>query len=96
MTLPRIGIVGLGVISRFHLAALDRTDAPARLVAVCDPDEERLAAAPAGVARHRDHQELLRAVPDLDAVSVNVPNDLHFSVCRDVRTAGVEALSSRA
>lgn len=88
MSLPRIAIVGLGVISRFHLAALKRADAPARLAAVCDPDEERLSAAPAGAARYRDHRELLRAVPDVDAVIVNVPNDLHFPVCRDVLAAG--------
>lgn len=87
-TPPRIGIVGLGVISRFYLAALERPDAPARLAAVCDPDEERLAAAPPGVSRHRDHRELLRDVPDVDAVVVNVPNDLHFSVCRDALAAG--------
>ncbi|MFE6197574.1 Gfo/Idh/MocA family protein [Streptomyces sp. NPDC057838] len=82
----RIGLIGLGVISRFYLAALER-EACARLVAVCDPDPERLAAAPAGVSRHRDHRDLLRAA-DLDAVVVNVPNDLHHPVCRDALAAG--------
>jgi predicted dehydrogenase len=86
MTLPRIGLIGLGVISRFYLAALERA-ACARLVAVCDPDENRLAAAPAQVPRYRDHRELLRAA-DLDAVVVNVPNDLHYPVCRDALAAG--------
>jgi predicted dehydrogenase len=86
MTLPRIGIIGLGVISRFYLAAL-QSAACARLVAVCDLDENRLAAAPAQVPRYRDHRELLRAA-DLDAVVVNVPNDLHFPVCRDALAAG--------
>lgn len=86
MTLPRIGIIGLGVISRFYLAALESA-ACARLVAVCDPDENRLAAAPAHVPRYRDHRELLRAA-DLDAVVVNVPNDLHYPVCGDALSAG--------
>ncbi|WP_409473932.1 Gfo/Idh/MocA family protein [Streptomyces sp. HC307] len=84
--IPRIGLIGLGVISRFYLAALER-EACARLVAVCDPDENRLATAPAQVARYRDHRELLRAA-DLDAVVVNVPNDLHYPVCRDALAAG--------
>jgi predicted dehydrogenase len=83
---PRIGLIGLGVISRFYLAALER-EACARLVAVCDLDENRLATAPASVPRYRDHRELLRAA-DLDAVVVNVPNDLHYPVCRDALSAG--------
>ncbi|MFH8659220.1 Gfo/Idh/MocA family protein [Streptomyces afghaniensis] len=86
MTLPRIGLIGLGVISRFYLAAFENA-ACARLVAVCDPDGNRLAAAPAHVPRYRDHRELLRAA-DLDAVVVNVPNDLHYPVCRDALAAG--------
>ncbi|MGP4043628.1 Gfo/Idh/MocA family protein [Streptomyces sp. 2A115] len=86
MTIPRIGLIGLGVISRFYLAALER-EACARLVAVCDPDEDRLATAPPQVPRYRDHRELLRAA-DLDAVVVNVPNDLHYPVCREALEAG--------
>ncbi|MER6714968.1 MULTISPECIES: Gfo/Idh/MocA family oxidoreductase [unclassified Streptomyces] len=83
---PRIGLIGLGVISRFYLAALER-EACARLVAVCDLDRDRLATAPAGVPRYRDHRELLRDA-DLDAVVVNVPNDLHHPVCGDALAAG--------
>lgn len=86
MTIPRIGLIGLGVISRFYLAALER-EACARLVAVCDPDENRLATAPPHVPRYREHRELLRAA-ELDAVVVNVPNDLHYPVCRDALAAG--------
>lgn len=86
MTVPRIGLIGLGVISRFYLAALAR-EAPAEPAAVCDPDETRLAVAPPGVPRYRDHHELLRHA-DVDAVVVNVPNDLHYPVCRDALAAG--------
>ncbi|WP_371574581.1 Gfo/Idh/MocA family protein [Streptomyces sp. NBC_01314] len=86
MTVPRVGLIGLGVISRFYLAAFER-EACARLVAVCDPDEDRLATAPPQVSRYRDHRELLRAA-NLDAVVVNVPNDLHYPVCRDALEAG--------
>ncbi|WP_030265666.1 Gfo/Idh/MocA family protein [Streptomyces violens] len=86
MTVPRIGLIGLGVISRFYLAALAR-EAGAELAAVCDPDETRLAAAPPGVPRYRNHHELLHHA-DVDAVVVNVPNDLHYPVCRDALAAG--------
>ncbi|TSB20118.1 Gfo/Idh/MocA family protein [Streptomyces benahoarensis] len=86
MTPLRIGIIGLGVISRFYLAALDRSP-EADLVAVCDPDTSTHRDLPSHVARHTGHRELL-ATADVDAVVVNVPNDLHFPVCRDALAAG--------
>lgn len=96
MSRIRVGIIGLGVISRFYLAALDSV-ASFTLTALCDPDAARLAEAlrPADsgtdaqpVAVYRDHRELL-AGARVDAVIVNVPNDLHYAVCRDAIEAGV-------
>jgi predicted dehydrogenase len=81
----RVAVVGLGVISRFYLAAL--RDSPAmRLVAVCDSDPARLAAHP--VPGHTDHRRLLRETW-LDAVVVTVPNDVHMQVCADALERGV-------
>jgi predicted dehydrogenase len=86
MTPLRIGIVGLGVISRFYLDAL--TDMPdIELAAVCDLNEEVLAPFEGRVPTFRDHRELL-AGTDLDAVVINVPNDHHAGVVRDALTAG--------
>lgn len=86
MTPLRIGIIGLGVISRFYLAALDRSPA-VELVAVCDPDERKSSGLSPHIGSFRDHHELLRSA-DVSAVVVNVPNDLHFPVCRDALAAG--------
>ncbi|WP_399096011.1 Gfo/Idh/MocA family protein [Streptomyces sp. BBFR2] len=86
MTPLRIGIIGLGVISRFYLAALERSP-EADLVAVCDPDTSTHRDLPPHVARYTGHRELL-ATAEVDAVIVNVPNDLHFPVCRDALAAG--------
>lgn len=78
----RVGMVGLGVISRFYLAAL--TGIPSlRLAAVCDVDEALLAPFRDRVRCHRELREMLRCT-ELDAVVVAVPNDAHFMVCRDV------------
>ncbi|MEU8796406.1 Gfo/Idh/MocA family oxidoreductase [Spirillospora sp. NPDC048819] len=86
MTAPlRVGVVGLGVISRFYLAAL-RDSRTMRLVAVCDSDPERLAAHP--VPGHTDHRRMLRETW-LDAVVVTVPNDVHARVCADALERGV-------
>ena len=86
MTAPlRVAVVGLGVISRFYLAAL--RDSPAmELVAVCDTDPERLAAH--AVPGYTDHRRLLRSTW-LDAVVVTVPNDVHMRVCSDALNEGV-------
>jgi predicted dehydrogenase len=83
----RIGIIGLGVISRYYLAALDQLPA-LRLRAVCDIDEAVLEPLAGRARRHRDHRALL-ADADVDAVVVNVPNDAHFVICRDAIEAGL-------
>ncbi|WP_433369630.1 Gfo/Idh/MocA family protein [Streptosporangium sp. CA-115845] len=88
MTVPlRIGVVGLGVISRFYLAAL-RGSATLRLSAVCDRDPAVLAARTGSVPVYTDHLRLLdEARPD--AVVVTVPNDAHARVCADALERGV-------
>ncbi|HEV7899538.1 MAG TPA: Gfo/Idh/MocA family oxidoreductase [Planosporangium sp.] len=86
MTPLRVGVIGLGVISKFYLAAIDR-DPAVRLVAVCDLRDSALAPFHNRVATHRDHRELL-ARSDLDAVVVNVPNDVHGRICHDALVSG--------
>ncbi len=83
----RIGIIGLGVISRYYLAAL-RHIPSMRLAAVCDTDDAALHPFRDQVPCHRDHHDLL-ARTDLDAVVVTVPNDAHAAVVRDALAAGL-------
>ncbi|WP_436491872.1 Gfo/Idh/MocA family protein [Actinokineospora sp. HUAS TT18] len=83
----RIGVVGLGVISRFYLAVL-RESGPLRLGAVCDVRPEALAPHRDEVPCWTDHRDLVTA-GGLDAVVVTVPNDRHAEVCRDLLDAGL-------
>jgi predicted dehydrogenase len=83
----RIGVVGLGVISRFYLAAIERSPS-VRLAAVCDLREEALEPYVGTVQCFDDHRDLL-AHAEIDAIIVNVPNDVHAQVCRDAVEAGV-------
>ncbi|MEO5876180.1 MAG: Gfo/Idh/MocA family oxidoreductase [Streptosporangiaceae bacterium] len=83
----RIGIVGLGVISKFYLAAIEKSPS-VRLAAVCDLREEALEPHRGGVPCFRSHQEMLER-GELDAVIVNVPNDVHATVTGDALRAGV-------
>jgi predicted dehydrogenase len=80
----RLGIVGLGVISRYYLRALPSPDW--ELAAVCDRDPDVLAGL--DVPTYLDHRDLL-AAGGVDAVVVNVPNDAHHPVVRDVLAAGL-------
>lgn len=83
----RIGVIGLGAVSRFYLAALDHIPS-LRLAAVCDTDDAALRPFHDQVPCHRDHHELLGRT-DLDAVVVTVPNDAHTTVCRDALETGL-------
>ncbi|MGH3757032.1 Gfo/Idh/MocA family protein, partial [Actinophytocola sp.] len=86
MTL-RLGLIGLGVISRFYLSAIQGLPS-VRLASVCDQDEAALSAHRGNVACYRDHRSMLAGTA-LDAVVVAVPNDAHFVVCHDVLAAGL-------
>ncbi|MBB6420841.1 Gfo/Idh/MocA family protein [Streptomyces sp. AK010] len=88
MTRPlRLGVVGLGAISPYYLAAAERLP-EWRLTAVCDARAEALEQFPGPAARFSDHRTLLyRARPD--ALVVAVPNDVHLPLCRDALAAGV-------
>lgn len=83
----RVGVVGLGVISRFHLAALTASS-DWNLVAVCDLDPEKVAVPALGTIGYTDHVRML-AEADLDAVVVTAPNDAHGRICADAIAAGV-------
>ncbi|MES9810031.1 Gfo/Idh/MocA family protein [Streptomyces cinereoruber] len=83
----RLGIAGLGVISRFYLAAAERLPGW-EVAAVCDLREEALAPHRGRVACHTDHRVLL-AAGGLDALVVAVPNHAHAEVCADALRAGV-------
>ncbi|TGB19161.1 Gfo/Idh/MocA family oxidoreductase [Streptomyces palmae] len=83
----RIGIVGLGVISRFYVAAFEEVDG-VELAAVCDLRPDALAPFQGRAACYTDHRTMI-AEAELDAVVVNVPNDVHAQVCGDLLAAGL-------
>ncbi|WP_030608754.1 Gfo/Idh/MocA family protein [Streptomyces sclerotialus] len=87
MTARRIGVIGLGAVSRYYLAAIGRLPGWT-LAAVCDAREDALRPYRGHVPCHTGHRALL-ADPALDAVVVAVPNHAHAGICRDALRAGV-------
>lgn len=87
MTVTRFGIVGLGVISKFYVAAFDQLP-DLELAAVCDLRPEALAPFEGKAGIYQSYKEMLEHAC-IDAVVVNVPNDVHFPVCRDIIESGL-------
>ncbi len=84
----RFGIVGCGMISGFHAAAIRENDS-AELAGVYDPWE------PARAACAKKHQtrcfstlEEMMACPEVDAVSICTPNGLHAEIALAALHAG--------
>ncbi|MGC1852130.1 MAG: Gfo/Idh/MocA family oxidoreductase [Solirubrobacterales bacterium] len=82
-----LGVIGLGEISPYYLAAIEQS-ADIRLRAACDKDPDRLGpAVKMGADTTTDYRDLL-ALDDLDAVVVNTPNHLHADICLAAVSAG--------
>ena len=85
----RIGIVGAGTIGSVHAEAYKKV-ADAELVGLCDilPDKLKEKAAKHGIPKtYATHQEML-ADPEIDAISVCVPNCSHAPIAIDALNAG--------
>ena len=83
----KVGVIGLGFFGSRH-AAIYADHLSAELVGVCDRDPERVAAvSQATGARSFDDLNALLALPELDAVSICLPDRLH----EDAAIAAAEA-----
>ena len=85
----KIGIIGAGGMLRYHAAGF--RSAGAEIVAVADVNlaAAQKVAAREGIARSfGDVAEMLRECPEIDAVSVIVPNKFHASVSLQALAAG--------
>lgn len=88
----RVAVIGCGDISAVHLGAIAQT-ADAELVAVCDVDDERLAAAVSttGAAGYRDHRVLMdERRPDV--VHITTPHAAHADIAVDALERGIHVV----
>jgi predicted dehydrogenase len=85
-------VIGCGDVSAVHFEAVAKLDG-ATLVAVCDTDPGRLAAAVAayGVPGFPDHLSLIDAVRP-DVVHICTPHDRHASLASDCLERGVNVI----
>jgi UDP-N-acetyl-2-amino-2-deoxyglucuronate dehydrogenase len=85
-------VIGCGDVSAVHFEAVAKLDG-VTLVAVCDSDPQRLAAAAAahGVQGFADHLSLLEAARP-DVVHICTPHDQHASIAADCLERGVSVI----
>lgn len=85
-------VIGCGDVSAVHFEAVAKLDG-ATLVAVCDSDPQRLAAAVAayGVPGFADHLSLIEALRP-DVVHICTPHDQHAWVAADCLERGVNVI----
>ena len=85
----KIGIIGCGTIGSVHAASYKKA-ANAEIAAMCDIIPERLKekAAEFGVGKTYTDYKALLADPEIDAVSVCVPNDMHAPIAIAAFEAG--------
>lgn len=88
----RVGVIGLGGMGNAHLSQLAALGARVEVVALCDVDAGRLAAAAQrvpGATAYRNHEELLLH-PDLDLVCLATPDHQHARGCLHACQAGCD------
>jgi predicted dehydrogenase len=92
----RIGMVGAGMISAFHLQAWSRVP-DLRVVAIADPDPDRAAARAAAFAIPAAYADLssLLAHERVDALDVASPRETHADLVREAARHGLPVLCQK-
>jgi len=84
----KIGMIGLGNVSRLHVYAYEQLKEKAQIVAICDVSEEKLKQFSTDLKVERcytDYRDLVRD-PSVDVVDIMLPHYLH----KDVAIAAAE------
>jgi predicted dehydrogenase len=89
----RVGLIGCGGIATAHLRGYQALPELGRVVAACDTvaDSARKRAEETGAEAFTDYRAVL-ARPDIEAVDLCLPHDLHEPVAREAAAAGKHVL----
>ena len=92
----RVGLVGAGMISYYHLVAWSRQER-SRVVAVCDPQIERAQqrAAEFGIPAAYDGIEAMLDKHAIDAVDIASPRETHAAMVDVAAARGIDALCQK-
>ncbi|WP_104092166.1 Gfo/Idh/MocA family protein [Arthrobacter sp. GMC3] len=93
--MPRVAVIGCGDVATVHLEAIGELE-DATLVAVCDTDPTRLAAAMAAhnVPGYSDHRAMFEE-REIDVVHVCTPHSEHAQPAIDALERGINVISEK-
>lgn len=91
--MKKTAIIGMGVISYIHLAAI-QSNSNITLVAVCDIDESRRSAAPTNVPFYTDYRTMIHETKP-DVVHICLPHYLHVPVAEEAAKLGVHVFCEK-
>jgi predicted dehydrogenase len=95
MVYPKVAVIGLGFMGRTHIQALRRLGVEVHGVAGIDEDEARKAAAELSIPRwYRSFEEAI-ADPEVKAIHLCTPNNLHFPQAKLALEAGKHVLCEK-
>ncbi len=95
----RIGMIGTGLIARYHAQAIGANSDRCEIAAICDTDPEKMEAYAKDlelgeIARYTDYHRLLEH-EGLDMVSVCTANDSHCEITMAAARAGIPVLCEK-
>lgn len=91
--MKRAVVIGLGDISMIHIAGITQNP-NIELAAVCDIDESRREAAPAGVPFYTDYKEMIEKEKP-DVAHICLPHYLHVPVSEAIADMGVHVFCEK-
>lgn len=91
----RIGLVGAGFIGSIHSRSIKHFVRDAEIVAVASPKSADSFAKEHGIPQaFSDYREMLKN-PDVDMISIGIPNDLHAEVAIEAAKAGKHVICEK-
>ncbi|QWW71711.1 Gfo/Idh/MocA family protein [Rhizobium sp. WYJ-E13] len=93
----RIGVIGAGWVSEYHLPAWRKQSARAEVVAIADPSSEARTARsrPFGILRNYASAQDMLTEEVLDAVDICAPREAHVELVRLAATKGIDILCQK-
>ncbi len=93
----RVGIIGAGWVSEYHLPAWVKQASRAEVVAIADPSEQARTARSKefAIPRHYASAEAMFAEEALDAVDICAPREVHVALVRLAAEKGIDILCQK-
>ena len=93
----RIGVIGAGWVSEYHLPAWMKQSARAEVVAIADPSAEARAAKSRtfGIPRNYERAQDMLTEEVLDAVDICAPREAHVELVRLAAAKGIDILCQK-